>query len=40
MSKYDLDRATVNMEKALQEKKLRRVVNARVKREMIDNERK
>ena len=33
VSKYDLDRANIDMQKAMQEKKHRRVVNARAKRE-------
>jgi hypothetical protein len=38
VSKYDLDRKTVNMEKAKHEKHMRRVVNAKVKRDLINNE--
>ena len=38
VSKYDLDRASINMDKARHEKSLRRIVNAREKRDKINNE--
>lgn len=38
VSKYDLDRKNINMEKAKHEKHLRRVVNAKVKKDLIENE--
>jgi len=38
VSKYDLDRSNINMEKAWREKQQRRVLNARAKREAIIND--
>ena len=38
VSKYDLDRANINMKDAWREKQTRRVENARAKREMINNQ--
>ena len=38
VSKYDLDRASINMELAQKEKKQRRILNAQAKREAILND--
>ena len=40
VSKYDLDRANVDMNTVQQEKKIRRVFNARAKKLLIDQDKK
>ena len=40
VSKYDLDRKSINMERAKHEKQLRRVANAKAKKDLIESEAK
>lgn len=40
VSKYDLDRKSINMERAKHEKQLRRVANAKTKKDLIESEAK